>query len=72
MMMMVGVFIKYEGRRLVVAPKKVNTLGTHARSGRSDSTNNLYNGGPPPNNPKNQIYPLGKGGDRAELSSPSW
>ena len=46
----------------MVAPKKVNT---HARS---DSTNNLYNGGPPPNNPKNQIYPLGKGGDRAELS----
>ena len=38
---------------------------THART---DRTNNPYNGGPPPNNPKNQRYPLGKGGDRAELS----
>ena len=46
----------------MVAPKKVRT------DARSDRTNNLYNGGPPPNNPKNQRYPLGKGGDRAELS----
>ena len=35
---------------------------------QTDRTNNPYNGGPPPNNPKNQRYPLGKGGDRAELS----
>ena len=54
-------FIKYEGHWRVVAPKKV-------RTGRSDRTNNLCSGGPPPNNPKNQRYPLGKGGDRAELS----
>ena len=48
--------------------KKGAHTRTDGQTHGTDSTNNLYNGGPPPNNPKNQRYPLGKGGDRAELS----
>ena len=69
MMMMVGVFIKYEGRWLVVAPKKVTTHArTLARSHGTDRTNNLYNEAIPPITQRSKYTPLGKEG--IEQSSP--
>ena len=61
-----GVFIKYEGRWRVVAPKKVRTDAQTDR--QTDRTNNLYNGGPPPITQRTKYTPLGKEG--IEQSSP--
>ena len=73
MMMMVGVFIKYEGRWLVVAPKKVNTHArTHARDARTGQITYTTEARRPITQ-RTKYTPLGKEGiEQSSPPPPSW